>query len=148
MPTIKLTAILRVLSITPLLIATGCATTGNAYNTQRDDWEPMTNYSRQTLTADSKSVNMDGIKSHTENLEDVFQHGATAYRAGNLDSAEQYFRQVLQKNPRHSRATYNLSMVYLQRAYEGLQHFTRLESSDDQRRVAHNLIQQLDGLSN
>ena len=147
MPTIKLPALLRILIVTTLLLATGCATTGKVDTKQQNRWEPLTTRNRQNPIVNSKSLNVFGDRQYSQSLVELFTLGTDAYRAGDINKAEDYFRQVLRKQPRHSRATYNLSMIYLQRAYEGLQHFTRLETSNAQRKVALEMIRRLDGFS-
>jgi hypothetical protein len=54
---------------------------------------------------------------------------------------------VLVTNPRHSRAHYNLSMLYLNRVYGGLQRYLQLEPDAGRQRAVQSLIDQLENMA-
>lgn len=76
-----------------------------------------------------------------------FESGNAAYRRGDIDVAEQHYRAVIAKEPRHQRAHFNIAMLYLHRAYEGLQRYLELEPDADRRRAAQWFVDQLERIS-
>jgi len=122
-----------VILIVSLVVLSGCAAT-DTYETAGNDWGKK-QPAAYAANSDSQATAGD--------IEAVFRSGTSAYRGGDLDGAETHFRAVLQRNPHHSRATYNLSMIYLQRAYDGLQHYARIEPESERSRRARALVEQL-----
>lgn len=128
---------IRIALVLLLVLFSGCATIGASHDTDNSDWGNLERTAPATNANDTTSV---------ADIDSVFHRGTSAYRNGDLDKAEAHFRAVLQRNPRHSRATYNLSMIYLQRAYDGLQHYARIEPESQRSDRARYLVKQLDTL--
>ena len=50
-----------------------------------------------------------------------------SYEAGDAQTAEIQFSEIVRRQPTNSRAIYNLAMIRLQLAYDGLERFRQLE---------------------
>ncbi len=70
-------------------------------------------------------------------VEGLVRDATAQYRAGDGAAAERSFQEALRRSPGHPRATYNLAMIYLQRAYDGLHryHLQRDANTPHDRRV-------------
>jgi len=72
------------------------------------------------------------------------REAAAAYRDGRLEQAEELYRSVLRQRQDDAKSTFNLSMVHLEQAYLGLQHYVELGPAAAHRRVIEQLLQSLD----
>ena len=120
-----------------LACLSGCASTRVGDSAAEDGWGRPRN---------ATEAEGGGKKVPLQNIEVEFRKGTQAYRSGNVDQAEEHFRTVLARNARHARATYNLSMIYLHRAYDGLQHYARIESQPERSARARKIVEKLDAL--
>lgn len=75
--------------------------------------------------------------------EQLTNAAAKAYSTGDLKKAESLFTNLQSKYPQDSRSAYNLAMLNLQKAYEGLQLFVTLETNSDLQRQAERILKQL-----
>lgn len=71
---------------------------------------------------------------------------AKAYSTGDLETAESLFASLQSQYPEDSRSVYNLAMLNLQKAYEGLQRFVLIESNADLQKQAQNMLEILSGI--
>ena len=78
-----------------------------------------------------------------ENCEQMTARAAEAYGHGDLDGAETLFKTLRQRNPNDPRAVYNLAMLNLQRAYDGLRSYVVLETVNRKKQQAVELLQHL-----
>ena len=117
-----------------LLLATGCASTGardyggDRYASSKQWPQAKTNYQHDQYAGAANNYGH-GSQQTPSNVDSVFRQGTAAYQRGDLTSAERYFTQVLKQDSNHSRATYNLAMIHLHRAYDGLARYHRIESN-------------------
>lgn len=68
---------------------------------------------------------------------------ARAYSTGDLETAESLFASLQAQYPKDSRSVYNLAMLNLQKAYEGLQRFVLIETNADLQKQAEKMLKTL-----
>ena len=80
------------------------------------------------------------------NYQKLTNDAAKAYSTGDLETAESLFASLQSQYPKDSRSVYNLAMLNLQKAYEGLQRFVLIETNADLQKQAEKMLETLSGI--
>ena len=142
-------SIARYATLGVLLLATGCASIderdndGGQYDALQRRPQAKTDYQHVGAADGYEHISQQS----PSNVDGLFRQGAAAYRRADLTGAERYFTKVLEQDPKHSRATYNLAMIHLHRAYDGLVRYVRFESSGPRQSAVQDLIRRLDNFN-
>lgn len=97
--------------------------------------------------ANTQGAYQTDLKRDRANPEGAFRLGTDAYRRGDFSNAVTHFEQVLAQQPNHSRAAYNLAMLHLHSAYDGLQRYLELEPNGKPAPAARELVRSLDAFN-
>lgn len=138
-----------------ILLLGGCASSKAPYadsvEPAKDDaaqrWQRGGSDYQQGRPAKTQSPYETALQQDRTNPDSVFRLGTAAYRRGDFAGATTHFEQVLAQQPNHSRAAYNLAMVRLRGAYEGLQRYLQLEPKGKPAAAARKLLQSLDAFN-